>query len=122
MQWPGTLYELFKPGYPDQLRFIRKNIINTVLYVHPLSEEAFRLYPVIEMFVRGNAPLRIGFLFDRSDIQNPNLGQPRTGEPAAWNEPLADVFIATYYHLYKNTGTKAALNFLAMMAQDGIDE
>lgn len=84
-----------------------------VLLVDPLSEEAFTIYPVVEMFVRGQAPLRISFLFQPSE-QNPNLGQSRN--PESSDEPLADVFISCYYYLYHSNSPASALTFLSKVS------
>lgn len=78
-----------------------------VFLLDPLSKDAFDIFPVIEMLVRGQIPIRVGFLFQPS-YNNPNLGSVRKADA----DPISDVFISSFYHLYLNSPA-SALTFLS---------
>merc|ERR1712100_213334 len=114
-KYPGTLYELFKPSYPDQIRFIKKNLVNIVIVCDPLSSEALEIYPVVDMFINGGAPLRLSFLF------NPVDDAPRTSDRDGSEDPLSNVVISCYYYLYKNHGANEALRFLNKLSAKSLE-
>ena len=63
-------------------------------------------YPVIEMFIQGQAPLRISFLFDIETTTRPATYDE-------WCENLSHVVLASYQYLYQHKKPQLALAFLS---------
>ena len=121
-RWPTSLYELYKPTYPDQMRFIAQNLINVVFAVEPLSQEALNVYPVVDMFLGGSAPLRMAFLFDRSNVTNEKLGSAREYRLLSdIEEPLEDLVISSFKYLTDIFSYRKAASFLALLATKAKD-
>uniref|UniRef100_A0A8C8VQ50 UDP-glucose ceramide glucosyltransferase-like 1 n=1 Tax=Pelusios castaneus TaxID=367368 RepID=A0A8C8VQ50_9SAUR len=61
--WPTSFQELLKQTFPGDIRQIRRNLYNLVLFIDPVQEYAADFVKLAELFYHHNIPLRIGFVF-----------------------------------------------------------
>lgn len=62
-QWSPTVQQLLSAGWPNQLRYVAKNLYQGVVVIDPTREEDLRVFATAVYFVRANAPIRIGVAF-----------------------------------------------------------
>lgn len=62
-QWPASYQELLRPAYPNELRYIRKNMVNMIIVVDPSSKLGLSFFAQALYFVKANAPCRVGVSF-----------------------------------------------------------
>ncbi|KAI8609608.1 UDP-glucose:glycoprotein glucosyltransferase-domain-containing protein, partial [Chytriomyces sp. MP71] len=61
-QFPGSLHELLRPGYPGQLKYIRKNLFNVLFVLDLTNYEHLNVVLDIFKFVEHSVPLRMGLV------------------------------------------------------------
>ncbi|CAG8437569.1 1716_t:CDS:10 [Acaulospora morrowiae] len=69
--WPDRIYELLRPVYPGQMRYLRKNLFSTLFVIDLSAIESLRVISELYVFISRNVPLRFGLvpLFSK-DHQN----------------------------------------------------
>lgn len=75
-QWPRSVVsELLEPGWPNQLKYVRKNMYTAVAMFDPSKAAGLKLFSQCKFFIKANAPIRIGVVFHAPDsIQTKGSG------------------------------------------------
>mmetsp|Transcript_32457 Transcript_32457/g.79034 ORF Transcript_32457/g.79034 Transcript_32457/m.79034 type:complete len:1653 (-) Transcript_32457:377-5335(-) len=90
-QWASSVREFLTPAWPNQMRYIAKNLHRLVVFVDPTSAEGLDVMQQARFFVQQNAPITVGMALDLRDSRSgKTVGQPPC-ELEHWSEALKDV-------------------------------
>ncbi|CAG8633054.1 10485_t:CDS:10, partial [Funneliformis mosseae] len=61
--WPSRIYDIFRPVYPGQMRYIRKNLFNVLFVIDLSSIKNLKVFTEqIKSFVERDIPIRFGII------------------------------------------------------------
>lgn len=58
--WGSSIRELTNPGWPNQLRYVRKNLYTAIAIFDPSTAKGLALFERSQYFVNANVPMRFG--------------------------------------------------------------
>ena len=61
-QWNPSIQGLLTPGWPNQLRYVSRNLYSGVSVIDPTTRDGLGLFERALFFVKANAPVRMGFV------------------------------------------------------------
>ncbi|RIA98379.1 Glycosyltransferase Family 24 protein [Glomus cerebriforme] len=60
--WPTRIFDILRPVYPGQMRYIRKNLFNVLFVIDLSSTENLNIITEIKLFIERNVPIRFGLI------------------------------------------------------------
>jgi len=126
-EWAASVSELTGPGWPNQLRYVRRNLHNAIVVADPSKKKGLAMIQKHDFFVDANAPLRGGIAFWLEPSEDTTLMERATFEGEKWEDLFADrkpskeesvgVSIAKVFHYLRETeGLSVAVDLLKELA------
>ncbi|GBC31348.2 uncharacterized protein OCT59_016320 [Rhizophagus irregularis] len=60
--WPPRIFDILHPIYPGHMRYIRKNLFNTLFVIDLSSVKSLEVINEIKLFIERNIPIRFGLI------------------------------------------------------------
>ncbi|TPX66082.1 hypothetical protein SpCBS45565_g04732 [Spizellomyces sp. 'palustris'] len=105
--WPASITEVVRPSYPGQLKYLRKNLMSSVLNLDLANPSHLQIMTQVFAFVEREVPLRFGVL-PLVDIQH--------------HDSASSQAAGAFYHLQKHAKLKDAKNFIQALHEASADE
>ncbi|KNC97316.1 uncharacterized protein SPPG_07245 [Spizellomyces punctatus DAOM BR117] len=105
--WPASVMEVVRPSYPGQLKYLRKNLMSTVLNLDLANPSHLQIMTQVFAFIEREVPLRFGIL-PLVDIQH--------------HDSASSLAAGAFYHLLKHAKLKDAKNFIQALRDASGDE
>jgi hypothetical protein len=86
-QWSSTVQELLTPGWPNQLKYVAKNLYQVLIVGRAADVMTLHMAAAAQYFVKNNAPFRVGLILTDSIETNSNTVVDKTNSDV-WPEDV----------------------------------